>query len=717
MNANQKRKKNKHMTKITPDYRLAALRRGIAIKPVKNHSTPSNLLYAASIELANLGFIVKPDTLEGMSADALNTLIADARTVMGTDRDMTPIYPGFPEQVESLDTLTLLFEQILHYWTFGAFLPNYPTVAREGLPIEDMLRTTRELKVVSGATAAQSIMEKLVTDGVGMSDDDKNLLKGSIEVYHPKLQDVSRIVKLSKHGENIQTFVKLVHEVTNLTSEELAHTVIPLSINSDHVLRSVLVLYSKESDARWANNYKLAVETLSDSNARAVRMLKIPRSVRRLVIKRLGEVTDDFRVDRVVSRKNLWRGVMRTVHPYDFTLSVEDKRVADIIHDNVIYRTFNSLVEDGIQKRELKAVVKLLSENQPGNLLRRVVELLRITETKSDAEALANALRWSAVNANLTTLISAYNGILSANDDSERVNRVAGLKNTMIDRSSVAKVDEKHLALVIKSVKSAIEEVLKTKAAPSGVVNVKSDVPVPLVRRDAATTDRVLDRGQAFGLVGDGDVLRIFGHWNNNQRSGGYMDIGVVICDADFEHLANSTWNTWSDARSWSTYSGDKHVSPGDSAPEFIDVKKAPLMKLHPNAKWAVMTVQSWSGWPIKDVDFIAGAMLRSKPQKGEVFDPRSVATAFKPTTESTQAVPFAVNLETGEMVWVDSSNGSSASGSSSSHDSSIGKIVYDEIARPRLTMGDLAKLWAKAHGAKTVSKDVDRDEILELLK
>jgi hypothetical protein len=258
--------------------------------------------------------------------------------------------------------------------------------------------------------------------------------------------------------------------------------------------------------------------------------------------------------------------------------------------------------------------------------------------------------------------------------------------------------------------------VLKSRTAPTGTVGVLSDVPVPLVRRDLASSDRVLDRGQELTVAGSGDILRIFGHWVNNQSAPGYMDIGVVILDENFGHLAVSTWDTWNIEREWSTYSGDCLVDPGNDAAEFIDIMLDKLKNRYPMAKYAAMTVQSWSGFPMNSVDFIAGAMLRSNGQKGQVFDARSVATAFKPTTPSTQSVPLAVELSTGRMVWIDSSNGSTQSTMSSSSDTTIGSLVYDEIARPRLTMGELASLYADAHGVAKVDEAVDRDLILSLL-
>lgn len=704
------------MAKLTANFRQAALRRGLIVKTKQNTAIEPQLRFAASVELANLGFVVNPVELDGMSAAALNTMLADARIVIGADRNMVPVYPGFPQQVEALSTLTLLVEQILHYWTFGAFLPDYPTIAREGLPIEDMLRNAREVTVLDAANTARKLTEQLVTDPIALSVDDKAILEGALELQHPSLEEIGRLAKAAKNGENLQTFIEGAASVTSFSTDEILSAVLPYLSNADQLLRVVLVLGSTPSEEKWRDNYDLAVGTLADRHVRSIRMNKLSRSVRRAVVSRLGEVSRNFNADRLVARRDLWQRVLRAVHPYDFPLSEAQKRAVDIVHENVEYRTLNSLVEEGMENGKVKKVVRLLAEYQPGNLLRRVVAILRLVKNEKDAKVLADALRISGVKASLTTLISAYNGVISANDEHARVTRVAGLTNTMVNRESVEKVDKDSLAIVAEAIKDALRDVLATRPAPKGSVGIVSKIGVPLIRRDASTTDRVLDRGQEVSVVGKGDVLRLFGHWNNNQSDSGYMDIGAVVLDAKFNILGVSTWNTYSNARGWSTYSGDKLVHPGGNAVEYIDVKLEKLRVKFPKARWVALTVQSWSGWGIEKVDFIAGAMLRSNGEKGEVFDARTVATAFKPTTASTQSVPLAVDLKKNTMVWLDTSNGSTASGVSSSEDTTIGNLVYDEIKRPRLTMGQLATLWAEAHNAKTVSTKVDRDQILSLL-
>lgn len=157
-------------------------------------------------------------------------------------------------------------------------------------------------------------------------------------------------------------------------------------------------------------------------------------------------------------------------------------------------------------------------------------------------------------------------------------------------------------------------------------------------------------------------------------------------------------------------------MSPGGEAAEYVDVNIPGLRKAHPKARWVAMTIQSWSGFPTKDVDMIAGVMLRSEPNSGEVFDARTVSTAFKPTTASMQSVPLVFDVISGEMVWIDSSSGSTATSVSAEQDEAVGTVVYNEIARPRMTLGELAERYAEAHSVKTVNAPVNRDTIVGLL-
>ena len=702
------------MSNITAEYRRAALRHGVVIRS-RAKDTSDKLVYAAVLEMANYGYRVNLDDLRGMSTSALTNMLSDARAIKGADRDMTPIYPGFPKQVQGLSTLTLLIEQIMHYWTAGAFLPNHPTVIREGLPLEDILANVQEVQVLEAGPAARHFISTLTSCGVALSESEREALRGSVSVSRPDVDTVKSVIRKSRNGENIQVLIDaLLSEGVFGENDVVLHLSGDMR-NVDQLLRLVLSAIGTPV-AAYSESAERAIGNLSDKDAFSIKMASLSRPARRALVRAIGNLTEGFYADRLVLRNRLWRRVMRSVHPYSqMSLTASERRAVDIIHGNVEYRTLDSLVEEAIRDEDSSSAIELLSKNRPGELLSRCVELLRISNTLSAARELASAVKESTHNTPVTTLIRAYNGVIAANFDGVRVVREAGRNNRLLNVTRF-EVKQKHIDVVASAVRDSLRDRLTSTPAPNGTVGISSNMSVPLVRRDLSNTDRVLDRGTRIAPDGNGRVLRIFSHWVNTHSREGYLDVGVALLDAEFSHLSTSTWDTWSHNREWSTYSGDKLVYPGNSAVEFFDVELDAVRKSYPTAKWAVMTVQSWSGIPLSAVDMVAGTMLRSDANKGASFDARTVTSAFSPTTDALQALPLTYDLDTDEMVWLDTSSGSTATGVSAAADGSVGPVVRDELFRPRLTMGELAALWAEAHGAETDDSVIDRDAILSLL-
>ena len=705
------------MSAITADFRRAALRHEVVVRP-KSVTNPASeaLTYAAVLEMANYGYRVIPDDLHGMSVKSLTSMLSDARAIKGADRDMAPIYPGFPKQVQELSTLTLLIEQIMHYWTAGAFLPNHPHVIREGLPLEDMVVNVQKVQVLEAGPAARYLVSTLTSRGVSLSDAERELLRGGVSVAAPDTATVKDVLRISRNGENTQVLMSALVDSGAYTPSDIVREFASSMHNVDQLLRLVLAAVGTPSDAHREAGMR-AITALSDKDTFAVHMGSLSRAARRELMSSLGSLTEGFYADRLVNRSRLWRRVMRGVHPYaQIELSEAARRAADIIHGNVEYRTLDALIEEAIREGDSLGAIDLMVTHRPGALLTRTTELLRLPNPMATARTLASAITNTASTAPVSTLIRAYNAVLSANFDGARVVREAGRTNRMMDvQRSV--IRDKHLNVVLDAIRSALSARLATAGAPRESVGINSSMGVPLVRRDLSNTDRVLDRGTRLAPAGEGGILRFFCHWVNHYHTAGFVDIGVVLLNESFDKLVTTTWNTWNDNRTWSTYSGDKLVEPGDSAAEFFDIDVAAARKLYKTAKWAVMSMQSYSGIPLSDTDSVAGTMFRSDADKGEVFDARTVTSAFSPTTAALQALPLAVDLDTLEMVWLDTSSGSCARGVSASNDSDIGPVVRDEIARPRLTMGELASLWAAAHGADIdADATVDRDAVLALL-
>lgn len=713
----------------------SALREGYLLyNPRSGSPRLSELLrHAFIVELANLGFIItNPDDLKNVSQNYAKNVLSAARRIVGSDRDTTPIYPGFPKQVEELSTTTLLVEQILHYLSGGTLLPDYPDVIRPGLPIADAVNSAKKITVTDESVYAFDTLRELSRVTNAFSDQDRERLSQAMMLasHTIDIDAVKDYYMKTKNHENAQAFVIAAIEQTKINHDDLFVVLARNTFNISRLLRLYLAVYTSPLDDDTSKiissrsrvllhdslvmKYNDATRNLVRDNIFAIHNNPVPRSSRRALVNRIGDTTQGYKVDEMLKYKSLWQRIIKHVHGFDYQKNDDALRAMNIVCDNIEYSTLNSDVEYALERGDIKYATDLLMENRRGDFLRRIVTLLRGVKDSSTAQHVSDNVYKAAMDAPVTTVISAYNGILNANSDAARLIRVAGRNNTLVSKER-DKVDQEYIDTVLDGFNKSLRDRLKSVPAPS-VVGVNSKLPIPLVNRDASTTDSVIDRGSVIDIEGKGDTLRIFSHWTANERQSGYVDLGVVFLGKDFSHQGALTWNTWNRHREVGTYSGDKHVHSGDSAAEYYDVKLAKIRELYPDTRYLAVTLQSWSGYPLNEVDMIAGAMFRSEPDSGEVFDPRSIVSAFSPTTTAMQSIPYVYDLEKNEFIWIDSSSGSTRHGVSAENDHEVGPVVAFELSN-KMTFGDLAQLWAQAHDADvSENDDVDIDTLKEFV-
>ena len=273
---------------------------------------------------------------------------------------------------------------------------------------------------------------------------------------------------------------------------------------------------------------------------------------------------------------------------------------------------------------------------------------------------------------------------------------------------------------------------LANAPAPTAPVPVVNDVPVELVRRDVSSGLRHISRGERLPLPDRDttDVIRMFVHWFGYD-----VDLGVMFTDAHFKHVigyvdyTNLFRNTM---RGFVTHSGDlTHAPQPDGACEFIDIKlhqknnsalpwvgkKPDFMKKFPSARYAIMSLISYCGGPFKGIDNVAGVMTRSHGMAGQIFEPRTVETAAHVAVRSTSAIPLIVDLEQWELIWVDTSIGTHLGGYSTGQSDALKAVRAEmEAMENRLSVGELMRLWARAHSADTVNEPADQAQAGALL-
>ncbi|WP_109976533.1 hypothetical protein [Mycolicibacterium conceptionense] len=706
----------------------AALRKGVA---ARLHDVDNPIEHGGdvvAVELLDLGYLANPAALLGLSEPDMESILAAARKISGASRTYTPVYPGFPEQVRNLSTLELILDQIVYYISVafdpaGKELDRYATVdrtvlVRPNLPVADLLVAAKPIRVADGH-GLFDLAKTLIHRPVALSPDDREFVAATLTYTagrRPEIvTDTSLEALLSgiRNRENWQIVIEALASVAG--TPDVAAAALRTAEGADDLLRVILSLYTNPLREDLSREHERVVRSLSDSAHRVVGVRSVPKPIRQLLVRRLGELTEGYRADTLATHRHLWRRIFRYVHPYEFVTSDAEQRALDVVHSNIEYRTFASLVEAAFEDGKLVPAVDLLVQ-RPGQLVARVVHLATL---HGDLAYLRDAVAESGARARATQLVAAYNGLAAVVAGRSTVQRVTGRSNFVREqRGDVSAADATSLQSAVRSALiGRMRRLGADQVTPGLVVGTSDTAAISTINRDASSTDRSIERGERFVIGGEQGILRLFVHWFNGPGRVD-LDLGALLLDADFRQVTTVDYNSYHGNRGFATYSGDITDAPQpDGAAEFIDVDLAAAVRVYPQARYVAMTVNSYTGQHLSKVDHLAGAMLRSDGDAGKHFDPRTVATAFRSSNESTLVSPMVVDLASREAIWVDTSNGSHDALHSISFGGSLPDAIAAEIGISRLTYGEMAEIVAEAFGLqRDAAAAVDRELIRSLL-
>ena len=733
----------------------AFMRRGLFVaRPTA--ASPSNRIVAttAAIELLNLGFIANPEELQQLPAEELKQLIAMAAQLISADRTWVPMYPDFPEQVMNISDGAVFFNAITHYLALRQWRPDEHSKPKTASPRVLALVTPDALMLVNEWEKASALSEA-----------DREVVHDLAEYLDTDTAALFQTTTF-RNGENFATALWDVWYATGGNQDATLSAGLDSARNVDDVLRTVLTVFVDDSER---------ARDLLCSAEHPVNITPIPRRHRVAIITALARFSNDFNLDLLAHRRHLWRRLMRRIHPFDVTGHQAAQHQLDVIHGNSNYRTLNSRIETALETSDVVEAVRLL-EHTPGNFVRRLDHLMRLATSsrtkdwEKKARAIENTARKVLSNVSLTTLISAYNG-LQNRDSRVVVTRVGGHSNKLRERV-ITKVDAKLLGNVTTALLDGMVARLATAPPPIAPVPVVGDAPVELVRRDASSGLRHASCGQHLPAQDRDitDVIRMFVPWFGNDiypklrhisrgerlplpdkdttdiirmfvhGFGHDICLGVVFTDTHFQHIIGSLDYTniiRNPMHDFVTHSGDiTNASTQDGMCEFIDItlrhkhnhilswigKKPDFIQKFPSARYAIMSIVSsnkgYNGELFADIDTVAGVMTRTHSMAGQVFEPRTVETAAHVTVRSISAIPLIVDLEQWELIWLDTSIGDQFGGCSSMGQQDVLKVAQAEMeaTKNRLSVGELMRLWARAHNAKTIDKAADQAQARILL-
>lgn len=175
-------------------------------------------------------------------------------------------------------------------------------------------------------------------------------------------------------------------------------------------------------------------------------------------------------------------------------------------------------------------------------------------------------------------------------------------------------------------------------------------IAIPIKESTSESGIGVLPKGSRIPLP-EGKKLRAFTYWEKVDD----IDLSVIGLDAEGKQYEFS-WRTMAEEQSSAiNFSGDE-VSGFKGGSEYFDIDLPLFREEHPHIRRLIFSDNIFS----RSVNFSgcfcrAGYMMRDTEDSGEIFEPKTVSSAYTMNCESTYAYLFGLDLENNEFVWLNS--------------------------------------------------------------
>lgn len=599
----------------------------------------------------SLGFSVSADLLEKLGTLSLSQMkvlykdiIVCLKEKVGADKQYTPMYPNFPDQVMNADDAELILNAVFHYLSSGTIMPQYEKDER--FPLIDDNKMT--LLSVGTREDIMEIFSNLVSSKTSLSDQDKQDIEtivDSCSEYYKYLPDEIPL------KENVAFISKLILEKDPIAS---AKTVCKYFKTATDVLRFVIAL--SDGDISLATRTKC-------------RSLK--RKERRFVMTLLsgcGNLVEDmFRY------RSEWLHVARFLHPFEYTFPVYKDVISafDILHNHKKPLMFAGRVQQAIVRKDIKEAVSLL-KSRPGDFARQLDKVLR---DASDKNYVINCFKEIAEEISTPVLLQVYQHFSNRASEDKAPVRVCfpkgNLAKAFVISNDLPEISVENCNIISRICKDAL---VKNYLSKDYMGNIYLDPDfknyiVPFSQRSASKTVKSVTRGSKIPIKETATAVRGFIWWTNDNGFkdrwvGDRVDIDLTaaIYDSDWNYLEHVSYTSLRSAKYKACHSGDITNGgdvKGKGVAEFIDVDIPSVGK---RGRYIVYQVYSFTGQRFSDLPNVRfGWMERDDVNSGEIFEPSTVVMSMDITSESTVAIPVIFDCLERKFIWCDMNLGLSS--------------------------------------------------------
>lgn len=623
-------------------------------------------------------------------------LVAELKENIGADVVYRPMYPNFPKSVMAADETTLYLNAMVHYWTYGTWMPSESK--EERLPLFDETKVT-VLKLGS-LQDIQDICTNLCQSSTSLSETDKADLAWMFQHL-----DVT-LPKEIPFKENAALLGKLYMENSPYPS---AKELQPFCKTATDVLRLITAL--SDGDISLSQN---------------TRYRSFKRFERRLLLELL-ESCNGLEED-MLRYKNNWIRAGERLHPGEYACYKRVSKAFDKLRNKGEIETFQSQLEQALLVNDYDAALRLL-KRRPGEFARKLDVLLRKSE---QYEEILHAFRDVAENVSVPVLLQVREHFLHRSE--EQNIRVAFPKGSLarshVIEAATSPIKEEICTEVARICEQALVSIFQVRE-PLGKVYLSpafQDYMVPFSQRSASKALHTITRGSRLKLKETTKIIRPFIWWTNEEIGDSYgservdLDLSAAIFDENWKYLKHISYTNLRSADFGSYHSGDITNGGdvnGDGACEFIDTDIDAVTKN--GGRYLVYQVYAYTSTPFCNLPHATfGWMEREDGETGEIFEPKTIQQKFDLASNSCVAIPVIFDCVTREFIWCDmnlSIEGSACQWGGMNVESNIHGVTatcYAMVNIKKANLYDLIQLHIRARGEEVFSKE-EADLVFDL--
>lgn len=667
----------------------------VATSPVEVKNDAFNIKVISFVnEMHNFGFLITKELYqylssldEATSVEVCQKVLSLAKESVGAHVAMKAFYPNFPRQVMEASDAELFINAILHYWTLGAWSPEYveekrPDLAEENPKTEISLISMGDVKayffrILASKNSIPASLVEFVE--MGIEEGWAAEYKGEI----PFKETLCRVATaLVKQGQSINGVVATTTDV----------------------LRVMAAL--SESDIELKTK---------------VRFKSLNRKARRALVSALEEVIN---ISDVKAYASLWKRAFHSLHVGEFGGKVAEIAARFRNEKNVV--TSETVVAEAIKSGDVKVAVNKLV-NKPSVFARSLDKLLRDSDPQTSAWVIKEFAKVvEKVDSKVLLQVLGHFKGRSLNEAGERVVFTAGSKGKALLAPSLKALDKS----VVEHIVSVIKAELKNKFAEKALLKGKKvfispevySVLIPSQLASITENKKTVARGSRVPLDlipedAEKNVLRMFIHWIGQDQ-----DLSAFFINEDMTEFSQVAY--YNLRNSYACHSGDVTYAPAPhGGSEFLDVRMDEA--LADGMRYIAMDVRVYNGPTfLKHERSFAGFMLRNDLKSGEIFEPTTVRGKFDITLDGSTVMPCFFDMKTREMIWLDSvlpgcgeySYSRQANNLNNNIASSTDMLrAYLKMKDTKVTMKELVCLHIDAVGATQVFDKEEADYVVGL--